>query len=73
MAAAAISTTLVAGLLVALLSVIGPAETLRQAGIGKSLLANFRPCVGAAAFFLAVTIPATRYADRLIASQRRRS
>ena len=56
---------------VALLSVIGPVEVLRQAGIQKSLLANFTPYVGAAAIFLAITIPATRYADRLIARQNR--
>lgn len=56
---------------VALLSFIGPVEILRQAGVYKSLLANFTPYVVAALIFLAVTIPATRYADYLIARERR--
>lgn len=56
---------------VALLSFIGPVEIFRQAGVFKSLLANFTPYVGAAVIFLAVTIPATRYADYLIAKQNR--
>ena len=56
---------------VALLSVIGPVEVLRQAGIQKSLLANFTPYVVAAVIFLALTIPATRYADYLLARERR--
>jgi len=56
---------------VALLSFIGPVEILRQAGVHKSLLANFTPYVGAAIIFLAVTIPATRYADYLLAKQHR--
>lgn len=54
---------------VALLSFIGPVEILRQAGVFKSLLANFTPYVVAALIFLCVTIPATRYADYLIAKQ----
>lgn len=54
---------------VALLSFIGPVEILRQAGVFKSLLANFTPYVAAAVIFLAVTVPATRFADRLIARQ----
>lgn len=56
---------------VALLSFIGPVEIFRQAGVFKSLLANFTPYVGAAAIFLCVTIPATRYADYLMAKQNR--
>lgn len=56
---------------VALLSFIGPVEVLRQAGVFKSLLANFTPYVVAAVIFLCVTIPATRYADHLIARQSR--
>jgi polar amino acid transport system permease protein len=56
---------------VALLSFIGPVEILRQAGVFKSLLANFTPYVAAAVIFLAVTIPATRYADYLLARQNR--
>ncbi|NIZ08158.1 amino acid ABC transporter permease [Pseudooceanicola sp. HF7] len=57
---------------VALLSFIGPVEIFRQAGVYKSLMANFTPYVGAAVIFLALTIPATRYADYLMARQRRR-
>ena len=56
---------------VALLSFIGPVEILRQAGVFKSLLANFTPYVVAACIFLAVTVPATRYADHLLARQAR--
>lgn len=54
---------------VALLSFIGPVEVFRQAGVYKSLFANFTPYVGAALIFLAVTIPATRYADHLMHRQ----
>lgn len=56
---------------VALLSFIGPIEVLRQANVYKSLMANFTPYVGAAVIFLCVTIPITRYADYLLARQRR--
>ncbi|WP_170371785.1 amino acid ABC transporter permease [Ruegeria arenilitoris] len=56
---------------VSLLSFIGPVEIFRQAGVFKSLLANFTPYVGAAIIFLIVTIPATRYADHLMAKQMR--
>lgn len=55
---------------VALLSFIGPVEILRQAGIYKSLLANFTPYVVAAVIFLIVTVPATRYADYLMSRDR---
>jgi polar amino acid transport system permease protein len=54
---------------VALLSFIGPVEIFRQAGVYKSLMANFTPYVGAALIFLALTIPATRYADYLMNKQ----
>lgn len=57
---------------VALLSFIGPVEIFRQAGVYKSLFANFTPYVGAALIFLAITIPATRYADYLMHRQARR-
>lgn len=57
---------------VALLSFIGPVEIFRQADVYKSLLANFTPYIGAAVIFLAITIPATRYADYLLNKQRRR-
>ena len=56
---------------VALLSFIGPVEIFRQAGVYKSLYANFTPYVGAALIFLALTIPATRYADHLMNKQNR--
>ena len=56
---------------VALLSFIGPVEILRQAGVYKSLLANFTPYLGAALIFLGVTVPATRAVDRMIARQNR--
>ena len=56
---------------VALLSFIGPVEIFRQAGVYKSLMANFTPYVGAAVIFLAITIPATRYADYLMSRQAR--
>ena len=56
---------------VSLLSFIGPVEIFRQAGVFKSLLANFTPYVGAAIIFLIVTIPATRYADYLMSKQMR--
>lgn len=58
---------------VALVSLIGPVEILRRAGIEKSLAANFTPYIGAAVIFLAVTIPLTRTADHLMARQRRRT
>ncbi len=54
---------------VALLSFIGPVEVLRQAGVYKSLFANFTPYVGAAIIFLVATIPAIRFADYLMAKQ----
>lgn len=57
---------------VALLSFIGPVEIFRQAGVYKSIYANFTPYVGAALIFLAITIPATRYADYLMHRQQRR-
>ena len=56
---------------VALLSFIGPVEIFRRAGVYKSLYANFTPYVGAALIFLALTIPATRYADYLMNKQNR--
>ncbi|MBM7069273.1 amino acid ABC transporter permease [Actibacterium sp. 188UL27-1] len=56
---------------VALLSFIGPVEIFRQAGVYKSLMANFTPYVGAALIFLAITIPATRLADHLMQKQAR--
>lgn len=57
---------------VALISLIGPIEILRQAGIDKSKYANFTPYVGAALIFLLLTIPETRFVDWLVARERRR-
>jgi polar amino acid transport system permease protein len=57
---------------VALLSVLGPVEVLRQAQIDKSKYANFTPYVGAALLFLLVTIPLTRLTDHLLHRQRGR-
>jgi polar amino acid transport system permease protein len=56
---------------VALLSFVGPVEVLRQAGVYKSLLANFTPYIGAALLFLAITVPATRFVDRMMARQKK--
>lgn len=58
---------------VALISLIGPVEILRRAGIDKAKFANFTPYIGAAVIFLAVTIPLTRLADHLLARERRRT
>ena len=58
---------------VALVSLIGPIEILRQAGIDKSKFANFTPYIAAAAVFLLITIPLTRTTDWLIERQRRRT
>ena len=58
---------------VALVSLIGPIEILRQAGIDKSKFASFTPYVGAAIVFLIITIPLTRVTDWLIARERRRT
>jgi polar amino acid transport system permease protein len=58
---------------VALVSLIGPIEILRRAGIEKSKFANFTPYVGAAIIFLILTIPETRFVDYLVARERRRT
>lgn len=58
---------------VALISLIGPIEILRQAGIDKSKYANFTPYVGAAVIFLLLTIPETRFVDHLMTRERRRT
>jgi len=55
---------------VALVSLIGPVEILRQAGIEKSKYDNFTPYVAASLIFLAMTIPCTRLADWALARQR---
>jgi len=58
---------------VALVSLIGPVEILRQAGIDKATYANFTPYVAASLIFLAMTIPCTRLADWALARQRTRT
>jgi polar amino acid transport system permease protein len=58
---------------VALVSLIGPIEILRQAGIDKSKFANFTPFIGAAVIFLCITIPLTRTTDYLMERERRRT
>ena len=58
---------------VALVSLIGPIEILRQAGIDKAKFANFTPYVAAAIIFLMITIPLTRTTDYLLARERRRT
>lgn len=58
---------------VALVSLIGPIEILRRAGVDKSKFANFTPYVAAAVVFLCITIPLTRTTDYLIERERRRT
>ena len=58
---------------VALISVLGPIEVLRRAGIEQSRYFSFTPYVGAAIIFLSLTIPLTRLADYLLARQQRRT
>ena len=58
---------------VALVSLIGPIEILRQAGIDKAKFANFTPYVAAAIVFLMITIPLTRTTDYLLTRERKRT
>ncbi len=58
---------------VALVSLIGPIEILRRAGVDKSKFANFTPYIAAAVIFLSITIPLTRATDYLIERERRRT
>lgn len=58
---------------VALVSLIGPIEILRQAGIDKAKFANFTPYIGAAVIFLCITIPLTRTTDYMMERERRRT
>ena len=58
---------------VALVSLFGPIEILRQAGVDKSKFANFTPYVVAAVIFLMMTIPLTRTTDYLLERERRRT
>ncbi|MFM9083143.1 MAG: ABC transporter permease subunit, partial [Actinomycetota bacterium] len=58
---------------VALVSLIGPIEILRQAGVDKAKFANFTPYIAAAIVFLCVTIPLTRLTDWMLDRERRRT
>ena len=58
---------------VALVSLIGPIEMLRQAGVEQAKFANFTPIIGAAVIFLCITIPLTRTTDYLMERERRRT
>lgn len=53
-----------------LVSVIGPIEAVRQAGIYTSREFNYTSYVAAAVIFLLLTIPQTRFTDWLLARQR---
>lgn len=57
---------------VALISVLGPVEVLRKAGIETARDFNYTPYVAAAVLFLCVSIPLTRLTDHLLARERRR-
>jgi polar amino acid transport system permease protein len=57
---------------VALVSIVGPVEALRYAGIAKAKYYNFTPYIGALLLFLAISIPLTRLTDRLVVRERRR-
>jgi polar amino acid transport system permease protein len=57
---------------VALISILGPIEALRRAGIINARIFNFTPYVVAAVLFLSVSIPLTRLTDYLLARERRR-
>ena len=50
---------------VALISVLGPQEVLRAAQIYQEANFNYTPLVAAAALYLCVTIPLTRFVDRM--------
>lgn len=56
---------------VALISVLGPVEALRRAGIEQSRLFDFTPYVAAAVLFLCVSVPLTRITDHLMTRERR--
>jgi polar amino acid transport system permease protein len=56
---------------VALVSIIGPQEAFRVAQIIEAQYFNFTPLMAAALLYLCVTIPMTRYTDRLLARSMR--
>jgi polar amino acid transport system permease protein len=57
---------------VALISILGPVEAMRRAGIANARLFNFTPYVVAAVLFLCVSIPLTRLTDHLLTRDRLR-
>lgn len=57
---------------VALISILGPVEAMRRAGIENARLFNFTPYVVAAVLFLCVSIPLTRLTDHLLTRDRLR-
>jgi len=57
---------------VALISILGPVEVLRKAGIETSRDFNYTPYVAAALLFLCVSVPLTRLTDWMLARERRR-
>lgn len=57
---------------VALVSLVGPVEAMRRAGIINARTFNFTPYLVAACFFLCLSIPLTRMTDYLLTKERRR-
>jgi polar amino acid transport system permease protein len=57
---------------VALISILGPVEALRRAGIETARDFNYTPYIAAAVLFLCVSVPLTRITDHLLARERRR-
>lgn len=57
---------------VALVSLVGPVEAMRRAGIINARTFNFTPYLVAACFFLCLSLPLTRLTDYLLAKERRR-
>lgn len=55
----------------ALVSILGGVDALNEANILSAADFNFTPYVTAAVFFLAITIPLTRFTDWLVERQRR--
>jgi polar amino acid transport system permease protein len=56
----------------ALVSVLGVVDALQQAQLDESASFNFTPYLAAAALFVAITIPLTRFTDWLVARERGR-
>ncbi|WP_116998157.1 amino acid ABC transporter permease [Desertimonas flava] len=57
---------------VALVSLVGPVEAMRRAGIINARTFNFTPYLVAACFFLCLSVPLTRLTDYLLTKERRR-